>query len=50
MFFHVQMPDCLPGLKPEENTGSTKPSTSARPSSSVPQSLLDDATQVVKIL
>ena len=39
------MPDCLPGLKPEDNTGSTKPSTSARPSS-----LSDDATQVMKIL
>jgi hypothetical protein len=44
------MPDCLPGLKPEDNTGSTKPSTSARPSSAVPQSLSDDATQVMKIL
>jgi hypothetical protein len=50
MFFHVQLPDCLPGLKPEESTGSTKPSTSTRPSSAMPQSLLDDATQVMKIL
>lgn len=44
------MPDCLPGLKPEDNTGSTKPSTSARPSSAMPQTLSDDATQVMKIL
>jgi len=44
------MPDCLPGLKPEDNTGSTKPSTSARPSLAMPQSLSDDATQVMKIL
>lgn len=44
------MPDCLPGLKPEDNTGSIKPSTPARPSSSMPQSLSDDATQVMKIL
>lgn len=43
------MPDCLPGLKPEDNTGSAKPSTSARPSSAVPQSLSDDATQVMTI-
>jgi len=44
------MPDCLPGLKPEDNTGSTKPSTSARPSSAMPHSLSDDATQVMTIL
>ena len=43
------MPDCLPGLKPEDNTGSTKPSTSTR-TSAMPQALSDDVTQVMKIL
>jgi hypothetical protein len=49
MFFNIQMPDCLPGLKPEDNTGPAKPSASTRPSSAMPQSLSDDATQVMKV-
>jgi hypothetical protein len=43
------MPDCLPGLKPETNTGQARPSTSAKPSTSVvAQSLPSDKTQVSK--
>ncbi|PNF14893.1 hypothetical protein B7P43_G05149 [Cryptotermes secundus] len=38
----LQMPDCLPGLKPEATTGPAKPSTSG-----LSQSLPNDTTQTV---
>ncbi|XP_021932147.1 DNA-directed RNA polymerase III subunit RPC4 isoform X2 [Zootermopsis nevadensis] len=43
----MQMPDCLPGLKPETNVGQARPSTSAKQSTSVvSQSLPSDETQI----
>lgn len=43
MYFLMQMPDCLPGLKPEATTGPARPSTSV-----LSQSLPNDSTQVLK--